>query len=104
MAIAKETIKRKGTVVRTINVCPTNNLNGGVAEFIARGEIGIQTIYYIIIIRGDYANLLLNEKKKPIVLKAKTKQCTIHIFVLKKQGGISSYCQITLTTLDSGLT
>ena len=38
-------------------------------------EVTIQTIYYIyiyIIIKGDYANSLLNEKKKPIRNRAQS--------------------------------
>ena len=62
----------------------TNNLTRGVGEFIARAETGIQTIYITrIMIGGDCANLLLNEKKNPfkIMLKSKNKQCTMEILL-----------------------
>ena len=46
MTTAKEAKQNKGTDVTSISLRITNNLKGGVDEFIARGATGIQTIYY----------------------------------------------------------
>ena len=73
-----------GTVVTFIRVHITNNSTRGVGEFKPRAETGIQTIYITrIMIGGDCANLLLNEKKNPfkIMLKSKYKQCTMGILL-----------------------
>ena len=77
-----------GTVVTFIRVHITNNSTRGVGEFKARAETGIQTIYITrIMIGGDCANLLLNEKKNPfkIVLKSKNKQCTMDMLLLMEK-------------------
>ena len=84
LATAKKGKQNMGTVVTFIRVHITNNLTRGVGEFIARAETGIQTIYITrIMIGGDCANLLLNEKKNPfkIMLKSKNKQCTMGILL-----------------------
>ena len=59
-------------LVMSINFHMTNNFKREIGGFKARSEITENTNIKIIIIRGHYANLLLNEKRKPfgIVLKA----------------------------------
>ena len=114
LATAKKGKQNIGTVVTSISVHITNNLTRGVGEFIARAETGIQIIYITrIMIGGDCANLLLNEKKNPfkIMLKSKNKQCTMDILLLngKKEEfpviANNNYYNIDKTkSLDSGLT
>lgn len=78
MAAAEETTQRKGTIETFINVhkiiimLTHKGVNEGKAEQI---------------IRSDYANLLWNEKKKPILNCAKNDKCTLHILLptLKKE-------------------
>ena len=52
LATAKEGKQNMGTVVMFIRVHITNNLTRGVGEFIARAEMGTQTIYITRIIIG----------------------------------------------------
>ena len=91
-----------GTVVTSISVHITNNLTRGVGEFKARAETGIQTIYITrIMIGGDCANLLLNEKKNPfkIMLKSKNKQCTMDILLMEKRRNFQLLPIIIIITL-----